>query len=115
MELHREYSRTKAIEAFASSFEKMELCDGEFVVLPDSILCFGVIEKKVNSSSLISPSENKVSGKKKTREIQCLYVGTSGVTPHLAGRTLYAFFNNDNHAHAPANAKSFQQILLERQ
>jgi uncharacterized protein YecE (DUF72 family) len=38
----------------------------------------------------------------------------SGVKPYLAGRTLYAFFNNDYHAHAPVNAESFRQILVKR-
>ena len=38
----------------------------------------------------------------------------SGVKPYLAGRTLYAFFNNDYHAYAPVNAESFRQMLLER-
>jgi uncharacterized protein YecE (DUF72 family) len=33
------------------------------------------------------------------------------VTSHLAGRTLYAFFNNDYHAFAPTNAETFRQML----
>ncbi|MBA7599253.1 MAG: DUF72 domain-containing protein [Calditrichaeota bacterium] len=33
------------------------------------------------------------------------------VKPHLAGRTLYAFFNNDYHAHAPHNAATFRGLL----
>ncbi|RMF25435.1 MAG: DUF72 domain-containing protein, partial [Deltaproteobacteria bacterium] len=31
--------------------------------------------------------------------------------PHLADRTLYAFFNNDYEAHAPANAEVFRALL----
>jgi len=31
--------------------------------------------------------------------------------PHLEGRTLYAFFNNDYHANAPRNALTFRDIL----
>lgn len=31
--------------------------------------------------------------------------------PHLAGRTLYAFFNNDYNANAPRNAKTFRELL----
>ena len=31
--------------------------------------------------------------------------------PHLAGRTLYAFFNNDYNANAPRNAAVFQELL----
>jgi uncharacterized protein YecE (DUF72 family) len=31
--------------------------------------------------------------------------------PHLAGRELYAFFNNDYQAHAPANAELFRELL----
>lgn len=33
------------------------------------------------------------------------------VRPHLAGRVLYAFFNNDWHANAPRNAEAFREIL----
>ncbi len=33
------------------------------------------------------------------------------VRPHLRGRTLYAFFNNDYHAHAPRNAARFEELL----
>ena len=33
------------------------------------------------------------------------------VRPHLADRTLYAFFNNDYHAHAPRNAAGFRELL----
>jgi uncharacterized protein YecE (DUF72 family) len=36
---------------------------------------------------------------------------TSRLRPHLAGRTLYAFFNNDYHANAPRNAAVFQELL----
>jgi uncharacterized protein YecE (DUF72 family) len=31
--------------------------------------------------------------------------------PHLRGRELYAFFNNDIGARAPANAASFRRLL----
>ena len=31
--------------------------------------------------------------------------------PHLPGRTLYAFFNNDYHANAPRNAGVFRELL----
>jgi uncharacterized protein YecE (DUF72 family) len=31
--------------------------------------------------------------------------------PHLAGRTLYAFFNNDYRANAPRNAATLREIL----
>ena len=34
--------------------------------------------------------------------------------PHLPGRTLYAFFNNDFQANAPRNAERFRQLLLQR-
>ncbi len=33
--------------------------------------------------------------------------------PHLPGRTLYAFFNNDYEAFAPRNAMSFRQMLTD--
>jgi len=33
------------------------------------------------------------------------------LAPHLRGRTLYAFFNNDYHANAPRNAATFAQLL----
>lgn len=33
--------------------------------------------------------------------------------PHLKGRTLYAFFNNDYEAFAPRNAMVFRQLLAE--
>ncbi|UCH61963.1 MAG: DUF72 domain-containing protein [Fidelibacterota bacterium] len=33
------------------------------------------------------------------------------VKPHLEGRTLYAFFNNDYHARAPKNAATFRELL----
>jgi len=33
---------------------------------------------------------------------------------HLAGRRLYAFFNNDYEAHAPKNARRLREILEER-
>ncbi len=33
------------------------------------------------------------------------------LTPHLRGRELYAFFNNDIGARAPANAASFRRLL----
>ena len=33
------------------------------------------------------------------------------LAPHLAGRELYAFFNNDYQAHAPANAELFRRLL----
>jgi len=33
--------------------------------------------------------------------------------PHLAGRTLYAFFNNDYEAFAPRNALTFRQMLAD--
>lgn len=36
------------------------------------------------------------------------------VAPHLAGRTLYAFFNNDFDAHAPENAETFREMLGAR-
>ena len=32
--------------------------------------------------------------------------------PHLPGRALYAFFNNDYHAYAPRNAGTLRQLLL---
>lgn len=35
------------------------------------------------------------------------------VRPHLAGRTLYAFFNNDYDANAPKNALAFRELLLD--
>lgn len=35
------------------------------------------------------------------------------LAPQLAGRTLYAFFNNDRRAHAPRNAARFRELLLE--
>ena len=35
----------------------------------------------------------------------------SRLRPHLRGRTLYAFFNNDWHARAPKNAKALAAIL----
>jgi len=38
----------------------------------------------------------------------------SRLNPHLAGRTLYAFFNNDYQAHAPRNATVFQGLLEGR-
>jgi len=31
--------------------------------------------------------------------------------PHLRGRTLYAFFNNDYNANAPRNAQTFRELL----
>ena len=31
--------------------------------------------------------------------------------PHLSGRTLYAFFNNTDAAHAPENAATFRGLL----
>jgi uncharacterized protein YecE (DUF72 family) len=34
------------------------------------------------------------------------------VKPHLSGRTLYAFFNNDFEAHAPRNAEMFQAMFI---
>jgi uncharacterized protein YecE (DUF72 family) len=34
------------------------------------------------------------------------------VKPHLSGRTLYAFFNNDFEAHAPRNAEMFRSMLI---
>ncbi len=34
-----------------------------------------------------------------------------GLAPHLAGRDLYAFFNNDFAAHAPKNAALFKELL----
>jgi len=33
------------------------------------------------------------------------------LAPHLANRALYAFFNNDWHAHAPKNALRFRELL----
>lgn len=33
------------------------------------------------------------------------------VKPHLPGRILYAFFNNDYHARAPKNAETFRELL----
>jgi len=33
------------------------------------------------------------------------------VKPYLKGRTLYAFFNNDYHAHAPRNAAVLRELL----
>ncbi|RMG43613.1 MAG: DUF72 domain-containing protein [Acidobacteria bacterium] len=33
------------------------------------------------------------------------------LAPHLGRRALYAFFNNDWHAHAPKNAQEFREIL----
>jgi uncharacterized protein YecE (DUF72 family) len=33
------------------------------------------------------------------------------VAPHLRGRTLYAFFNNDYQANAPRNAATFREML----
>jgi uncharacterized protein YecE (DUF72 family) len=33
------------------------------------------------------------------------------VHPHLAGRTLYAFFNNDYEANTPENAHEFRRLL----
>jgi len=33
--------------------------------------------------------------------------------PHLSGRTLYAFFNNDFNANAPRNAASFRELVCE--
>jgi uncharacterized protein YecE (DUF72 family) len=33
--------------------------------------------------------------------------------PHLRGRVLYAFFNNDYHANAPRNAAAFRELLLD--
>lgn len=33
--------------------------------------------------------------------------------PHLAGRTLYAFFNNDYQANAPRNALTFRELLCK--
>jgi uncharacterized protein YecE (DUF72 family) len=35
----------------------------------------------------------------------------SRLKPHLAGRTLYAFFNNDYNANAPRNAVTFRELL----
>jgi uncharacterized protein YecE (DUF72 family) len=35
------------------------------------------------------------------------------VKPHLRGRTLYAFFNNDYHANAPKNAAKFRELLQQ--
>lgn len=35
------------------------------------------------------------------------------VRPHLSGRALYAFFNNDYHANAPRNAVTFRRLLEE--
>jgi uncharacterized protein YecE (DUF72 family) len=35
------------------------------------------------------------------------------LTPHLKGRTLYAFFNNDYEANAPRNALTFRELLAE--
>jgi len=35
----------------------------------------------------------------------------SRLAPHLPNRTLYAFFNNDYHAHAPRNAAVFRELL----
>jgi len=34
------------------------------------------------------------------------------VRPHLPGRTLYAFFNNDYQAYAPRNAELFRKLLI---
>jgi len=36
---------------------------------------------------------------------------TSRLKPHLPNRTLYAFFNNDYHAHAPGNAAALCELL----
>jgi len=36
------------------------------------------------------------------------------VAPHLAGRTLYAFFNNDFEARAPRNAERFRKLMRGR-
>ncbi|MFQ5691870.1 MAG: DUF72 domain-containing protein [Nitrospinota bacterium] len=36
----------------------------------------------------------------------------SRLAPHLRGRALYAFFNNDYRAHAPRNAETFRELLL---
>ena len=36
------------------------------------------------------------------------------LSPHLPGRTLYAFFNNDFAAHAPANAETFRTLISKR-
>jgi uncharacterized protein YecE (DUF72 family) len=38
----------------------------------------------------------------------------SYLKPHLRGRALYAFFNNDYHANAPRNAAVFQELLAEQ-
>jgi uncharacterized protein YecE (DUF72 family) len=37
------------------------------------------------------------------------------LAPHLAGGTLYAFFNNDFSANAPRNAAAFAELLQEQQ
>ncbi|NIQ03682.1 MAG: DUF72 domain-containing protein, partial [Nitrospinaceae bacterium] len=36
------------------------------------------------------------------------------VKPHLRGRDLYAFFNNDYNANAPRNAQTFRDLLEPR-
>lgn len=38
---------------------------------------------------------------------------TDRIKPYLAGRSLYAFFNNDYHANAPRNATTFRRLLAE--
>lgn len=35
------------------------------------------------------------------------------LNPHLPGRTLYAFFNNDYHANAPRNAAVFEELFRQ--
>jgi uncharacterized protein YecE (DUF72 family) len=37
------------------------------------------------------------------------------VRPHVAGRTLYAFFNNTDAGHAPANAAMLRELLSQPQ
>lgn len=38
----------------------------------------------------------------------------SRLAPHLGGRTLYAFFNNDFGANAPRNAATFRELLRQQ-
>jgi len=35
------------------------------------------------------------------------------LTPHLEGRRLYAFFNNDYEANAVENARDFREMMLK--
>lgn len=56
MKLHAEYSHDEAVLHFAGPHKPVDLCDAQFVSLPDAILCFFTLGSPERSPHLSSPS-----------------------------------------------------------